>query len=428
MRRGFSVKKSHSSHRWTVYTNTENAIAMLQASSSFPLRQVRADTAGCDTQIFLNNAGAGLPPRTVVERMITHLRREEEIGSYEAAAEVDAELQQVYPSIATLLHARPDEIALTESATRAWDMAFYGLPWQMGDVILTAPNEYASNYIAFLQVARRFGVRVVVIPSDATGAIDLDSLGTTLAREPRVRLIALTHVPTNNGRVQPAAEVGKLARKHGVPFLLDACQSAGQLLLDVEALGCDLLSATGRKYLRGPRGTGFLYVRRSLLDRLEPPMLDMFAADWTAPGTFRMRDDARRFEAWEASIAARLGLGVAVRYALELGHESIATRVQSLAHQLRESLATIGSVTVQDLGWREGASQCGIVTFSHARYTPDQLVSRMREEQIAIRSSERASTLLDMDARQLDAVVRASVHYYNTEDEIARFVQAIERA
>lgn len=390
-----------------------------------PIEQLRADTAGCAERIFLSNAGASLPTRQVVDRMVAHLRREEQIGGYEAAAEVDGELAQVYESVATLLNAKPEEIALTESATRAWDMAFYALPWREGDVIVTAPNEYASNYIAFLQVAKRFGVQVEVAPTDATGAIDLTKLEEMLAREKQVRLIALTHVPTNNGRVQPAAEVGRLARQYNVPFLLDACQSAGQIPLDVARLGCDILSATGRKYLRGPRGTGFLYVRQSLLERLEPPMLDMDAADWTGPESYRMRDNARRFEAWESSIACRLGLGVAVRYALDLGLDAIEARVQALAKQLREELSTVKGVTVRDLGWREGATQCGIVTFTHDGVMPDELVRRMAEDRMVIRSSPRNATLLDMDARRLEAVARASVHYYNTEAEIARFVQAV---
>src|ERR1700724_3542449 len=272
---------------------------ILSRMASLPdINALRSNTAGCEQRIFLNNAGASLPPRPVVERVIAHLRREEEIGAYEANDEANDEHEQVYRSIAALLNAQSDEIALTESATRAWDMAFYAFPWKAGDVILTAANEYASNYIAFLQVSQRSGVRVLVVPSDPTGGIDLEALEQALQREPQVRLIALTHVPTNNGRVQPASEVGRLARKFGIAFLLDACQSAGQLPLDVEELGCDLLSATGRKYLRGPRGTAFLYVRRSLLQQLTPPLLDMHAATWKSPSEFVMRDDARRFEAW----------------------------------------------------------------------------------------------------------------------------------
>ena len=389
------------------------------------LSQLRADTPGCADQIFLNNAGAGLPLRGVVERVLEHLHLEERAGGYEAEAAVAEERAGVGGSVAALRPARPDEIALTESATRSWEMAFFALNWQAGDVILTAPNEYASNFIAFLQVARRFGVRVVVVPFDATGGMDVAALAVALEREPRVRLIALTHVPTNNGRVQPAAEVGRLARQHGVPFLLDACQSAGQLPLDVEELGCDLLSATGRKYLRGPRGTGFLYVRRSILEQLEPTHVDMFAAEWTGPQSYRMRADARRFEQFESSVACRLGLGTAVRYALDLGVESIAARLNLLSGLLRQGLAAIPGVTVQDLGWQQGAPQCGIVTFTHERRNADPVAERLAEQRIVVRTSPRSSTLLDMQARQLDAVVRASVHYYNTKEELERFLHAV---
>ncbi len=400
---------------------------MLSAVDTFPIEQMRADTAGCANKVFLNNAGASLQPRPVVDRVTAHLRREEQIGGYEANDEVVAEHQQVYQSIATLLHAQAEEIALVESATRGWDMAFYALPWRAGDVILTAPNEYASNYIAFLQVARRFGVRVVVVPVDATGGIDLDALASALRTERQVALIALTHVPTNSGRVQPAAEVGRLARQRGVPFLLDACQSAGQIPLDVEELQCDLLSATGRKYLRGPRGTGFLYVRQSLMERLDPPLLDLHAATWTGPDTFSVREDARRFEAWESSVATRLGLGVAVRYALALGLDGIQSRVSTLAARLRAGLAGVRGVTVRDPGWREGAPESGIVTFTHELFSVADVVRRLAKERIIVRLNDRAGALLDMQARGLDAVVRASVHYYNTEDEIDRCIAAVER-
>jgi cysteine desulfurase / selenocysteine lyase len=389
--------------------------------SSLDIPHLRADTAGCADRIFFNNAGASLPPRPVVERVIEHLRLEERIGGYEAADVMAPELAGVYASVAALIGAHPAEIALTESATRAWDMAFYALPLRPGDRILTAQNEYSSNYIAFLQVARRTGARVEVIPSDGDGAIDLDALENALECDDGARLIALTHIATNNGLVQPAVEVGRLARRFGVLFLLDACQSAGQLPLDVEAIGCDILSATGRKYLRAPRGTGFLYVRRGLLAQLEPPLLDNHAAEWTTPESYRMRDDAQRFEAWESSAACRLGLGRAVRYALDLGLEPIARRVQQLAAELRAQLREIPGITVQD----RGRLQCGIVTFTHAQHSPTAILERLAAQQILVRISPRNSTLLDMEQRGLDAVVRASVHYYNTSEEIGRFSTAL---
>ncbi len=391
------------------------------------IKRLRAETAGCEGQIFFNNAGASLQPRPVVERVIEHLRLEEQVGGYEAADRVAQESAAVYASIARLLNASPEEIALTESATRAWDMAFYSLPLKAGDRVLTAENAYASNHIALLQRAKATGAVIEVVPSEADGAISLGALEAALKRDGRARVLSLTHVATNNGMVQPAAEAGRLAREHGALFLLDACQSAGQLPLDVEALHCDMLSATGRKYLRGPRGTGFLYVRRALLKEIEPVLLDMHAAEWTAVDSFRVRDDAKRFEAWESSLACRLGMGRAVEYALALGLPAIARRVGRLAAWLRAGLRATGRVRVEDLGSGDRAGECGIVTFTHGRLTAGQVMQRLAAQRMAVRVSERSATRLDMERRGLEAVVRASVHYYNTEEEIARFCAAVER-
>ncbi|MEO6828363.1 MAG: aminotransferase class V-fold PLP-dependent enzyme, partial [Acidobacteriaceae bacterium] len=305
---------------------------------SIDVASVRADTPGCEKVLHLNNAGASLPPAVVVERVKAHLDLEAEIGGYEAADRVADEQECVYASLARLLGCSPAEISLMESATRAWDAAFSALAekFQPGDKILTAANEYASNYLAFLHTARRRGVDILIIPSESNGEISLRALEAAIEQHGRrVKLIGLTHLPSNGGLVQPAATVGRIARRNGIPFLLDACQSAGQVPLNVEELGCDMLSATGRKYLRGPRGTGFLYVRQSMLEQLDPPQIDMRSAEWIARDQYAFRKDGRRFETWESSIACRLGLGVAVEYALALGIEDIAARVSMLGNQLR---------------------------------------------------------------------------------------------
>ncbi len=380
------------------------------------IAQLRAETKGCSPdRVFLNNAGASLQPCAVVERVIQHLRREEEIGGYEAANEISEEREGIYAAVAEMLGGGPDEVALMESATRAWQMAFYSLPFRPGDRILTAENEYASNFIALLQIAKRREVEIVAIPSVPSGEIDLEVLDREL-RFGTVRCIALTHIATNGGAVQPAAEVSRLARHYGVPFLLDACQSAGQMALNVQELGCDMLSATGRKHLRGPRGTGFLWIRRELCKELEPAMLDMDGATWVDRENYEIRADAKRFECWESSIAGRLGLGVAVRYAIEIGLQRIECRVQQLAKQFREGLARVDGVIMQD----RGRVQSGIVTFTHARLTPRELVAKLGERDITVRISPREATRLDMENRGLSEVVRASVHYYNTEEELER--------
>jgi selenocysteine lyase/cysteine desulfurase len=383
------------------------------------LARVRADTPGVSHVLHLNNAGAALPPRVVTEAVVGHLRREAEIGGYEAAEEAEGSLQRTYDAVAQLLNCNRDEVAVVENATRALDMDFYAFPFGAGDRIVTGKAEYASNYISFLQVARRTGAVVEAIEDDEYGQISVAAL--ERAVDSRVKLIALTHVPTNGGLINPAAEVGRVAKSAGIPFLLDACQSAGQLPLDVEGIGCDMLSATGRKFLRGPRAIGFLYVRRDLIERLEPPFLDLHAATWTAPDRYEIRPDARRFENWEVNFAGKIGLGVAVEYALEQGLHAIAARVQKLGAELRELLAAIPGITVRD----KGRDRCGIVTFTAERRPAEELQRALARRQINTSLTTTSSTLLDMEERHLTAMVRASVHYYNSEEELARFANAV---
>jgi cysteine desulfurase / selenocysteine lyase len=384
------------------------------------LERVRADTPGCADIVHFNNAGASLPPRAVTEAMIAHLRREAAIGGYEAADEAADAIEGTYRSLARMLNCDPAEIAVLDSATRAWDMAFYAFEFRAGDRILTGVSEYASNYLAFLQISRKTGAVIEIIPDDAFGQLDLGALDEALrADRGRVRLIAVTHVPTNGGLINPAAGIGKLAREHGVPFLLDACQSAGQMPLDVKALGCTMLTATGRKYLRGPRGVGFLYIDRAWAKRLEPPFIDLHAATWTVPESFELRDDARRFESWERNVAAHLGLGVAVDYALALGLDSIQARIGRLASRTRARLEAHPELVVLD----KGLARCGIVTFIHLGEEPAETQRRLAAAGVNVSVSSRASTRLDMEARDIHDLVRASVHYYNTDAEIDRLAE-----
>jgi cysteine desulfurase/selenocysteine lyase len=381
--------------------------------------RVRAETPGCANVIHFNNAGAALQPQPVIEAVLGHLRLETEIGGYEAADRAEAALEGVYGSVARLINAAPDEIALVENATRAWDMAFYSLKLGRGDRILTARSEYASNVIAFLQIAEHRGAEIVVVPNDEAGALSVEALERVV--DERVKLIAVTHVPTNGGLVNPAAAIGRVARRHGIPYLLDACQSVGQMPVDVAEIQCDMLSATGRKFLRGPRGTGFLWVRRAMIEKLEPPFLDLHAATWTGPDRYEMRKDARRFENWESYVAGRLGLGAAADYALAIGLDAIWARVRSLAETLRHALGEIPGVTVRDLG-RE---RCGIVTFTTEGVSAAELCQNLAAAKINVKTSSILSTRYDMTARGLDLLLRASVHYYNTEDEIARFCEVV---
>lgn len=392
------------------------------ADTALDVGRLRADTPGTAHVAHFNNAGSALPPRRVTEAVVGHLELESRVGGYEAAALATRRIEAAYDAAAALVNGHRDEIALVENATVGWRTAFYGMRFGPGDRILTSVAEYASNYIAFLQVAERTGAVVEAVPNDAHGQLDVEALKRMI--DDRAKLIAVTHVPTNGGLVNPAAAIGRVARDAGIPYLLDACQSAGQIPLDVEAIGCDMLSATGRKYLRGPRGTGFLWVRRSFMDRIDPPMLDLHAAAWVAPDRYELREDARRFENWESDVAARIGLGVAIEYALSLGVAEIFLRISALAERLRGGLAQVPGVRVRDLG----EMRCGIVTFDAEGARAGEIKAALAKQGFNVTVSTRTSTLLDMDARGVAEVVRASVHCYNTEDECDRLVKAVAAA
>lgn len=388
-------------------------------STELPVDALRADTPGCSNVTHLNNAGAGLMPAPVLRAVTEHLHLEAEIGGYEAADRKADDLEGAYDSLAAFLNCARDEVAFIENATRAWDMAFYSIPFEPGDRILTAQAEYVSNYMAYLQMQKRRGVEIDVIPNDEHGQVSVNALKNML--DERVRLVAITHAPTNGGLLNPAADIGRIARDAGILYLLDACQSVGQVPIDVQAIGCDMLSATGRKYLRGPRGTGFLYVRRALIESLEPPFVDLHAADWTSVNEFRLRDDARRFENWETNFAGKLGLRAAIDYAAALGLDRIRDRVQALADRFRSLLDELDGVHVAD----DGIDKSGIVTFYMDGISAVDIKQRLRASTVNVSVSDIAIARLDLEARKLPPLVRASVHYYNTEDELNRTCELI---
>ncbi|MEL6983875.1 MAG: aminotransferase class V-fold PLP-dependent enzyme [Actinomycetota bacterium] len=379
---------------------------------------IRAATPFAPDRIHLNHAGDSPSSSAVLATQTDHLRLESEIGGYEAAmARADADAA-VYDSIATLLGCDPTEIARKEHATDAWNAGFWSIPMEPGQRILTAEAAYGANAVAFLHAERARGVQVEVVPSDPSGQVDVDQLSTRLG--PDVALVALTHVPTNGGLINPAAEVGALANAAGVPFLLDACQSTGHLDLDVGQLGCDLLSATGRKYLRGPRGTGFLYASNAIIDRLVPATPDHHGATWSAGRRYDLAPDARRFEHWEYNHAAWLALGTAVDEALEIGLDRIEATILDRADGLRRALDTAG-FPVFDLGQR----RCGIVTTGVAGVAAEQAKEHLSAHGINVSVAAPVSTRWDAERRQLEPMLRLSIHAHTTADEVGRAVEAL---
>ncbi len=381
--------------------------------------RARLETRGCGGIIHFNHAGSSLMPAVVADHLIGWQREEEFRGGYETANRRQHELENFYDASARLLNCHRDEIAFIENATRAWDMAFYALDLGPGDRILTAACEYGSNMIGYLHRAKHTGCVVDIVPDDAHGQLDVAALEAMI--DDRVKLISISHIPTGGGLVNPAEAVGAIARRHGIPYLLDACQSVGQMPVDVEAIGCDFLSATGRKYLRGPRGTGLLYVRRDWIARLDPPLLDQHAAVLLSETEYQIRDDARRFENWECHYAGKAALGTAIDYALGWGLEAIEARVTEIAELLRARLSEIPGITIQDQGQR----RCGIVTFTKDGEAAADIKARLAPIGINVTASAGSGSRVGFGRRGLESVVRASVHYLTTTDEIDRFVAEI---
>jgi selenocysteine lyase/cysteine desulfurase len=387
------------------------------------LERWRRDTpAALAGRIHLNNAGAALMPVSVHAMMVDHLEREMRVGGYEAEDEVRGRIEGAYEAVAALVGASSRNVAVVENATVAFAQALSALDPGPGDVLVTTRNDYASNQLMYLSLAERRGVEVVRAADLPEGGVDPESVR-SLVRRRRPALVALTWVPTSSGLVQPAASVGEVCAEAEVPYVVDACQAVGQMPIDVASLHCDFLAATARKFLRGPRGVGFLYVSdRALAAGLRPLHIDMRGADWVSADGYELRPDARRFENWEYSYALVLGLGEAAWYAREVGVEVARDRAWGLAAELRSRLAAVDGVRVLD----RGPELCAIVTVALAGRPAPEVVAELREQGIATSAVDRTSAVLDLDEKGATSALRLSPHYYNTEAEIRTAVGALE--
>lgn len=388
------------------------------------LDQLRADTPGCELVTHLNNAGAGLPPTPVVDTVVEFIRLEARMGGYEAEAAAAGALEAAHASVALLIDADPLDVALTQSDTASWAKAFWGLVlggwFSGGGRVIVDRAAYNSHYLSLLQARDSFGITIEAIRSTDDGTLDLDDLDRRL--DGTVRMVTATHVGTHRGLVNPVADVGARTRAAGVPFFLDACQSAGQLPVDVAVIGCDVATGTGRKFLRGPRGTGWLYVAPEWSERMRPPGIDGTSANWLGEDSYELKERARRFEEFETSYAARLGLGAAVDYALAIGIPLIAERINQLAESLRQALTGIGAA-VHD----GGSQRSAIVTFTVPGHDPGAIQESLADAGVNVSVTRAPWARLDMDQRGLPAAVRASPHAYNSEDEIERLVDHVRQ-
>jgi selenocysteine lyase/cysteine desulfurase len=382
----------------------------------------RARTPGCASGHHLNSAGAALPSSETLDTVVDYLRLEASTGGYETARGSLERIERTYESIASLVGCAVDEVALMDSATRAWQTAIASLRLKAGDRVIVTRSEYVSNALMLLTLEREAGIVIDIVGTAPDGTVDLDELEQRL-QGGEAALVAIGHIPTFSGLVEPVAAIGELTRRYDVPFVLDATQSLGQLPLHAELIDCDILVSTGRKYLRAPRGNGVLVVRRPLLDRLEPWVPDVRGAEWNGERTWELRDGARRFETFEHSPALRLGLGAAVDHALELGIDAIAERIGDLGAELRGRLLETAGVELAD----PPAAAGGTVTFTIEGHTAEAVVAHLARHDVYVVSVPASHGQWALGRREIDAVVRASVHVYNDERDFAALTGALEK-
>lgn len=376
--------------------------------------QIRKDTPGCDAKLFFNSAGSSLPPRSVGDTIRAYLDEEEKIGGYRLADLREQETRGFYEQAARLLNTEARQIAFASHATDAYTKALSSVPFRSGDVILTTDDDYVSNYLNFLSLRQRFGLQIIRARNLENGDLDLDHFRQMLTKY-RPRLVSLTHIPTSSGLVQDAVAVGELCRETDTLYLLDACQSVGQIAVDVQQIGCDFLSATGRKFLRGPRGTGFLYVsERVLQEGYAPLFVDLRGARWTAGEAYELEPDAQRFEAWEMPYALLLGLREAIAYALQVGIGQIEAYNQHLVGQMQERLASLEGVQCFD----RGSHRAAILTFRKAGKSLEATQAYLDAHDVYYSVVQQSSAQYDFAKKGIDWAIRLSPHYFNTSEEI----------
>jgi selenocysteine lyase/cysteine desulfurase len=395
--------------------------------SADEIQRFRDETIGTKQVIHLNNAGAGLMPDVVTQVQLDHLLLESQIGGYEASALRAPAIADFYTQASYLFSCASSNIAFTASATDSYTRALSAIPFISGDIILTDNDDFVSNQIQFLSLQKRLGIKIIHINNAPESGVDLEDLRHKLyTLQPK--LLAITHIPTNSGLVQPVEKIGEIFQEYiqskndRTWYILDACQSAGQMKLDVDLLKCDFLSVTARKFLRGPRGTGILYIsQRALTAGLEPMFIDMRGAEWTAKDTYRQAGDAKRFEDWEFAYSTVLGTAEAIRYCLAIGEDKIYHQVRFLAGKLRKDLEQINGVRVLDQGPELG----GLVTFTVKDSDPVLIVQELQKRKINVVPSYRAFGVIDFDQKGVSWAIRASPHYYNTREELDIFIESI---
>jgi cysteine desulfurase / selenocysteine lyase len=375
---------------------------------------------------YLNNAGAGIMSTKTYEVIINYLKLEREIGAYHAAAKSKTLSDNFYINAAKLINANsPSEIAYMDSASRGWNMIVYGTPLKKGDTILTLSSEFGTNLITLFNYAKLNDFKVCVIKCDINGSFLIEEIENKLKEG--AKLIAISHAVAHGSIINPVEEIGKLAKKYGAYYIVDGCQTVGQIKVDVQSIQCDAYMTTGRKWLCGPRGTGFLYVKSS--SQMRTTQLDLASADLIFDDNLNLirievRNDAKQFELWEKSFANLLGLSSAIEECLESKIEVISVKIQELSNKLR--FAASSNENIKLIG--KTISLSGILGFYLDDYSKESYVQNEFDK-----FDLRISTMSDWDCPMhfpkngANKIFRLSPHFYTDNDTIEKACEIISK-
>lgn len=357
---------------------------------------------------YLNNGTIGVSPFVVIDAIRTEMEDVDRTGRYggwEAAR----------PKLAALVNASEGEIALTHNVTEGICVVAAGLPLKAGDEVILTDQEHAGNAIPWLARARRDNIVIRYFSPAPQAALTLERINALIT--PRTRVIAVPHITCTTGHVLPGKAISRLGKDKGIWVMLDAAHTPGMMNVDVKDLGCDFFASCGHKWLLGPKGTGFLYVRKEMVEVLEPHWVGGGVdAGWDVrKGTLTLRPDAHRFDFATQSSALYVGLGAAVDFIHHLGQENVSRRGRALAGRLRSRLAELGD-RIEILTPSEEGGYGSVLGFRLKNYPFDKLQQMLAEKHHII---TRAVPENGLNSNRL------STHVYNTPAEVDRVADII---
>lgn len=374
--------------------------------------------------VYVNSAAASPPPRQVVDTSIDYLQKTASLGPYLPSfrEEVYQKIEETREKAAKFIGAKTSEMAFVKNGTEGINFIANGLTWNKGDEIILADIEFHSNYTPWLKLRDKKKVHLKIIKTDFSGVIDVNLIEQEISN--RTKLITVSHLSNASGALQHIEKICEIAKKRDVLTLINASQTLGLIPINVQELDCDFLTGCGRKWLRGPEGSGILYIRESLVESIEPTIIGWGGTTWDfETNEYYYLSTARRVEAGCPIVPSILGLGAAIDYAQNIGIEEIVTKVEALTRYSFQQLSVIEGIAIY--GPKNIENRLAIIPFNVEGLHPDEITNYLEKNNIIIESGTFMANML-LQHYGINKMVRISPHYFNTKVEIDFIVTLIK--